>query len=70
MSDEPFGRQPRPVTVSIHGEQADVDYWYRELARRSQFKGDNVEGFTSRYTIFHENPHTSGFTIFPRAVND
>lgn len=70
MNDEPFGRQPKPVTVTIQGEQSDVDYWWRELSRRAGFKGDNVENFTTDYTIAHKNPITRGFSIFPRAVND
>jgi len=63
MSDEPFGRQPRPVTVTLDGEREDVAYWMRELIRRAEFKGDYV-------AIFHEGETCSAFRIHPRAVND
>ena len=60
-----FGRQPQPVNVTIEGEPEDVAYWTRELARRSEFKGDMVQranGISLR--------RTDSFKIFPRAVND
>ena len=37
MIDEPFGRQPKPVTVLFYGETADVEYWKHELGRRAEF---------------------------------
>src|ERR1700761_8457696 len=43
MSNEPFGRQPRPVTVNFYGEKEDVEFWKRELARHAEFKGDRVQ---------------------------
>jgi len=57
--NEPFGRQPKPVTVLLFGEAPDVEFWQRELARRAEFKGDSVQ---------RANP--AGFVIYPRAVND
>lgn len=60
MSDEPFGRQPKPVSVDLTGESIDVEYWCRELMRRAEFKGDLVE----------KRRDSTGFTIYPRAVND
>ncbi len=54
-----FGRQPQPVSVVLHGAPEDVAYWRRELARRAEFKGDNVE-------LQREDR----FVIHPRAVND
>lgn len=63
MSHEPFGRQPQPVTVRLDGDPRDVEYWARELARRAEFKGDNVQ----------RNVPGDGGTVFiihPRAVND
>lgn len=57
--DEPFGRQPQPVVVTLTGESQDINYWAQELARRAQFKGDVV--------VFK---HANIFTIHPRAVND
>jgi hypothetical protein len=59
MTNEPFGRQPKPVIVTIMGEREDVQYWMCELTRLASFKGDNIE-------LRHENI----FTIYPRAVND
>ena len=58
--DEPFGRQPKPVTVAITGDDPrDVEYWVRELSRRAEFKGDQTQRI-----------HPSSFIIHPRAVND
>ncbi len=59
MTDEPFGRQPQPITVSFKGDTIDVAYWLRELARRAEFKGDVVERISEH-----------SFRIYPRAVND
>lgn len=60
MTDEPFGRQPKPVTVLFSGEPIDVEFWKRELARRAEFKGDTVQ----------QSGFGHGFVIYPRAVND
>lgn len=59
MSDEPFGRQPKPVKVTLDGEHEDVVYWARILSQRAEFKGDMVQF-----------KHANIFTIYPRAVND
>lgn len=59
MSDEPFGRQPEPVSVLLGGNPIDVEYWMRELMRRAEFKGD----------LTQKNHHNE-FIIYPRAVND
>lgn len=61
--EEMFGRQPQSVTVELGGDQRDVDYWSRELARRAEFKGDMVQ-------MVHYGAGRTGFKIFPRAVND
>lgn len=58
-SDEPFGRQPEVVTVVLHGDDIDVNYWMNILATRAEFKGDVVQ------RMGH-----STFKIYPRAVND
>ena len=63
MENEPFGRQPQPVSVELVGDQTDVDYWLRELSRRAEFKGDMVQRI-------HYGAGRAGFKIFPRAVND
>jgi len=65
MSDEPFGRQPKPVTVRFEGEPEDVSYWLGQLARRAEFKGDVVHRYVKGGRFLHD-----GFTIYPRAVND
>lgn len=58
-----FGRQPKPVQVTITGEPEDVTYWKRELMRRAEFKGDTVAS--------NMRPNNGdAFTIYPRAVND
>lgn len=59
MSNEPFGRQPMPVTITITGDDLDVRYWCDVLRRRSEFKGDSTQ----------ELGH-GVFKIYPRAVND
>lgn len=60
MDDEPFGRQPKPVTVLFYGEPEDVGYWKQYLAGRAEFKGDVVQ----------RAKFSDGFVIYPRAVND
>lgn len=62
MSDEPFGRQPKPVTVRLDGEATDTQYWALELARRAEFKGDSVQHIKVGIGCM--------FVIHPRAVND
>lgn len=64
MSEEPFGRQPKPVIVTLKGEPEDVRYWLREFMRRGEFKGDRV---TAGAFI---DSFEAVFTIHPRAVND
>lgn len=59
MIDEPFGRQPKPVKVTLDGESIDVEFWARHIKRACEFKGDLVEF-----------KHANIFTIYPRAVND
>ena len=59
MNDEPFGRQPQPVRVTLFGEPEDVSFWLRQLRQRAEFKGDMT-------TVNQPNV----FTIHPRAVND
>lgn len=57
--DEPFGRQPKPVTVTITGDDPrDVEYWVSDLAHRAEFKGDQVQRI-----------HPSSFIIHPRAMD-
>ncbi len=66
MSDEPFGRQPKPVTIRIDGtDQRDIDYWTHLFMRAAEHRGDNVN--RSRIGIVGVYLE---FTIYPRAVND
>lgn len=57
--DEPFGRQPKPVTVTIVGAYEDAVYYMQLLRRYAESHGDNAE----RLSDF-------AFRIYPRAVND
>jgi hypothetical protein len=63
MSDEPFGRQPKPVTVTVAGEHPDTTYWANILKARAEFKGDDTNWITS-------SGDSLSFRIYPRAVND
>lgn len=68
MSDEPFGRQPKPIKVRVTGENAyDVITWARLLATRAEFKGDQVQLGPGWHDVCDS---TKEFTIYPRAVND
>lgn len=60
---DPFGRQPQPVTIIVKGASLDVEYWYRELKSRAEFKGDNTQDLV-------KGPDHRSFKIYPRAVND
>lgn len=57
--NEPFGRQPLPVLVTIEGEDIDIGEWLGRLQRAAEYKGD--------VTVFI---HPNKFKIYPRAVND
>ncbi len=65
-NEQPFGRQPKSVLVRIDGEREDVDYWLRELTRKAEFKGDQVQIVTNIKGVFGN----AQFRIHPRAVND
>lgn len=60
-ADNPFGRQPEPVTVIIQGDPRDVEYWRQHLMRAAEFKGDLVQDASA---------DCRSFAIYPRAVND
>lgn len=60
MSDEPFGRQPMPVTVIMTGNPIDVEYYRNQIISR-------IEG--GSYDVCTVADHNT-FTIHPRAVND
>lgn len=65
MSDDPFGRQPQPVTVQLIGSAPqDVCYWLKHLKQSAEFKGCSVQ------VLHNANDGFAGFKIFPRAVND
>ena len=59
MTNEPFGRQPKPVTVSLEGEMEDITSWMRALMRRAEAHGDMAQQINN-----------NSFKIYPRAVND
>lgn len=59
MTDEPFGRQPKPIKVTLEGDTIDIDFWFLEFKRRAEALSANVE-----------QAHRNIFTIYPRAVND
>lgn len=59
MADEPFGRQPQTVVVTLQGELEDVNYWMGQLRQRAEFKGDTTNRLTP-----------NSFAIHHRAVND
>ena len=54
-----FGRQPKPVMITINGEDIDVDFWMRKFIVLAESAGDMTRKFNSRC-----------FKIYPRAVND
>jgi hypothetical protein len=59
VSDESFGRQPKPVLVSVSGDdQIDVEEAIRKFIRAAESAGDNTER------------RGNMFKIYPRAVND
>lgn len=58
MTEEPFGRQPQPVTVTILGDLRDVDTYLRKIARYIEGQGDNVQRMGNQ------------IKIYPRAIND
>lgn len=58
--DEPFGRQPEPVKITLSGDPRDCEYWLYQLMRRAEFKGDLAVRHTPSFV----------FTIYPRANND
>jgi hypothetical protein len=65
MSDEPFGRQPRPVTITISGtDDRDIEPWVTRLKRGCEYKGDDTSQVRRVKNVSAE------FTIYPRAVND
>lgn len=65
MTSEPFGRQPRPVTINIQGtDDRDILEWERRLKRGCEYKGDATSG--TKYV----KDKSAEFTIYPRAVND
>lgn len=63
--NEPFGRQPLPVTITISGtDDRDINEWTRRLIKGCEYKGDMTS------TIRRVKDRTAEFTIYPRAVND
>lgn len=63
MSDEPFGRQPLPVIVTVEGDKRDATFWANLLKARAEYKGDLVDWWAA-------TEGSMSFKIYPRAVND
>jgi hypothetical protein len=59
MTDAPFGRQPKPVKVTLEGDQIDIEYYLYKLTNA-------IERNSYDSAVRHNNT----FTIYPRAVND
>lgn len=59
MSDEPFGRQPKPVKITFEGEQIDIDYYMNVI--RSFIENRSYDNAVRAGNVV---------TIYPRAVND
>jgi hypothetical protein len=64
MTDEPFGRQPKPVRVILVGEPADVTTYVTRLRGYIERSSYDVT------SILQDGGGLSIFTIHPRAVND
>lgn len=65
MTDEPFGRQPKPVTITVVGtNDRDILEWIRRLKKGCEYKGDDTSDTR------HIPNKSAEFTIYPRAVND
>lgn len=63
MSDEPFGRQPKPYTVLVcDGDPIDITEALRDLKRFLERAGDMTQ------PVILDS--VSGFRVYPRAVND
>lgn len=72
MTNEPFGRQPQVVIISIAGsETIDVMEWTRKLERYCGNAGDHVQwDGRVRRDIVNPAIFRAAFTVHPRAVND
>lgn len=63
---ELFGRQPKPVKVTLEGDPRDVDYYARHLMTLVETESYDVcVGVCNKESRLAES-----FTIYPRAVND
>jgi hypothetical protein len=59
MTDEPFGRQPKPVHLTFTGEDIDIDHYARWIMQV-------IENGSYANVIREHNT----LTIYPGAVND
>lgn len=60
MTDEPFGRQPEPVTITLSGHPLDVEYYKSILMRLVRQRSyDNTMDIAE-----------GAFKILPQAVNE
>lgn len=60
MSDEPFGRQPLPVTLTFSGDPRDIDHYKRRI--KNWIESVSYDVTTS--------PGDDTLVIHPRAVNE
>jgi hypothetical protein len=65
MTDEPFGRQPKPVTVTVHSE-SDQDKYAAAIKLRRFLEGQ------FDLVVMRRDRESDKYLIlcFPRAVND
>ncbi len=60
QSEMTFGRQPKPVTITITGDDdIDVAYWLKRFVQVAKSGGNDARKFNGFC-----------FRIYPRAVND
>lgn len=63
MTDEPFGRQPKPLKIKIEGgDQIDRDNMEWKLIRFLERAGDTC--------IMYREQSITNLHYYPRAVND
>jgi hypothetical protein len=67
--DEPFGRQPEPVEVTITGHEIDVYTYLLRLERAAGSCGEMIQRQVDR-TLYRYPICEKTFKIYPRAVND
>lgn len=62
-----FGRQGKPISVTLKGEYPDVHEWFIKFKRQAESAGDQVDAYKGEAG---SDGYSREFKIFPRAVND